>query len=219
MNPIDVPRLDRRTAIKWMATVAAASATFGHKVHAAESNITAAKVVGGGYGTDPDLTKFYKPGDLWPLTMTDKQRAAAAALCAIIFPGDENSKSAAELNVHDFVDEWISAPYDQQAADRPVVLEGLDWIDEESNRRFSRNFAQLDQDQQTAICDDVSYAPEANPEFAKGAEFFSLFRNLAAGGFYSTADGMRNIGYVGNMPLTSFEGPPPEVIARLGLGG
>lgn len=217
MNPLEVPRLDRRTAIKWMATVAAASAALGHKAYAAEANITAAKVVAGGYGTDPDLLKIYKPGDLWPLTMTDRQRAAAAAMCAIIFPGDENTKNAAELNVHDFIDEWISAPYDQQTADRPVILEGLDWIDTESQRRFSGNFANLDEIQQTAICDDISYAPEAKAGFSEPAQFFSKFRDLAAGGFYSTPDGMRNIGYVGNIPLASFEGPPPEVIARLGL--
>lgn len=217
MNPLETPRLDRRAAIKWMATVAAATAALGHKTHAAEPNITAAKVVAGGYGTDPDLLRIYKPGDLWPLTMTDKQRTAAAALCAIIFPGDENTKNAAELNVHDFIDEWISAPYDQQVEDRPVILDGLDWIDEESQRRFSGNFADLDEDRQTAICDDICYAPDATADLAGPAKFFSRFRDLAAGGFYSTPEGMRNIGYIGNVPLASFEGPPPEVIARLGL--
>lgn len=217
MNPMDVPRLDRRTAIKWMATVAAASATLGHRSHAADTSITAAKVVAGGYGSDPDVMKIYEPGDLWPLTMTDKQRAAAAALCAVIFPGDENTKNAAELNVHDFIDEWISAPYEQQVADRPVILEGLGWVDEESQRRFKKDFADSEEAQQTAICDDICYEPDARPEFVRPAKFFSRFRDLAAGGFYTTPEGMRNIGYVGNVPLTSFDGPPPEVIARLGL--
>jgi hypothetical protein len=161
--------------------------------------------------------KLYKPGDFWPLTMTEKQRAAAGALCAVIFPGDADTKNAAELNVHDFIDEWISAPYEEQIADRPVILEGLGWIDEESQRRFGADFADLEDSQQRAICDDICYAPEAKPEFATAATFFSRFRNLAAGGFYTTPEGMRSIGYIGNVPLTSFEGPPPEIIARLGL--
>jgi hypothetical protein len=28
---------------------------------------------------------------------------------------------------------------------------------------------------------------------------------------------MREIGYVGNVPLAAFEGPPADLIARLGL--
>jgi hypothetical protein len=34
----------------------------------------------GGYGIDPDLTKIYHPGDLWPLTMTPKERLATTVL-------------------------------------------------------------------------------------------------------------------------------------------
>ena len=30
---------------------------------------------------------------------------------------------------------------------------------------------------------------------------------------------MRDLGYVGNIPLPSFDGPPPEVLERLGLEG
>ena len=42
-----------------------------------------------GYGTDPDLVKSYRAGQLWPLTMNEAQRRTAAALCALIIPADE----------------------------------------------------------------------------------------------------------------------------------
>ena len=47
--------------------------------------------------------------------------------------------------------------------------------------------------------------------------FFARFRGLAAGAYFATPPGWKAIGYVGNIPLASFAGPPPEVLARLGV--
>ena len=212
MSAPQLTRISRRDAIKWMLTAAAAAAVLDRTATGAAAPKPAA-----GYGTDPDLIKDYKPGDLWPLTFTDAQRRTATALCDVIIPEDARSPSAAALGVHDFIDEWISAPYPDQARDRPVVLEGLAWLDAESQKRFETDFSTLVRRQQTTICDDISYTERAKPEFAKAAEFFRKFRDLTAGGFYTTPEGMKDIGYVGNVPLTSFDGPPPEVLQRLGL--
>ncbi len=219
------PRPDRRTAIKWMLAAAASTTVLGRLSHGATasaasrvaSTAMAAPVTAAGYGTDPDLVRIYKPGDVWPLTMTDAQRATAAALCAVIIPADATSPSAAQLDVHDFIDEWISAPYPDQAADRPIILDGLEWIDAEAQHRFNRNFSLLSEKEQTAICDDICFAQKATPAFARGAKFFARFRDLTAGGFYTTPQGMKDIGYTGNVPLATFDGPPHEVLQKLGL--
>lgn len=222
------PRPDRRTAIKWMLAAAASTTVLSQLSHGATTPATppVATAAGApatpppaaaGYGSDPDLVKTYKPGDLWPLTFTDAQRATAAALCAVIIPADATSPSAAALAVHDFIDEWISAPYHDQARDRPVILDGLAWIDAEAQRRFARNFAALTGSEQTAICDDICFAPKAAPAFVHAAPFFARFRDLTAGGFYTTPQGMADIGYVGNLPLATFDGPTPEVLQKLGL--
>ena len=55
------------------------------------------------------------------------------------------------------------------------------------------------------------------PEFATASQFFKKFRDLTAGGYYTTPEGMKDIGYVGNVPLATFDGPPPEVLRKLGL--
>ena len=55
------------------------------------------------------------------------------------------------------------------------------------------------------------------PEFKKGAAFFSKFRSLAASAYYGTDAGWKAIGYVGNISLATFDGPPPEVLAQLGV--
>ena len=205
-------RMDRRDAIKWMLSAAATVAILERSSFAAAAP-SAAK----GYGSDPDLLKDYKPDDVWPLTMTEQQRITTAALCDVIIPADSKSPSASALHVHDFIDEWISAPYPDQQKDRPVVLDGLAWLNAESQKRFGANFANLVLRQKTAICDDICYTEKAKPEFKTAAQFFKKFRDLTSGGFYTTPEGMKDIGYVGNVPLATFDGPPPEVLQRLGL--
>ena len=215
MSTPEYPRLDRRTAIKWMLTATATAALAERQMFGVPAK--AASPASKGYGTDPVLNKEYNPGDLWPMTMTDAQRRTAAALCAVIIPAEGSVPSAADLRVHDFIDEWISSPYPDQARDREIILAGLGWIDEEAGRRFGKKFAELDASQTNAICDDLCHAPDAKPEHKEGAKFFAKFRDLTTSGFFTTPVGMKDIGYVGNVPLAEFKGPPPEVLAKLGL--
>ncbi len=121
------------------------------------------------------------------------------------------------MGVVDFIDEWISAPYPQQRSDRELILPGLTWIDAESQGRFTKAFAALDQPQKEAIANDICSAAKAAPQFATAAKFFAKFRDLTAGGFYTTPVGMKDIGYVGNVPLTKFDGPPVAVLKKVGL--
>lgn len=204
----DSLRVDRRTALKWV--LAAAAALQLPKPTFADS------MVKSGYGKDPDLLKVYKADSLWPLTLSKSQRVTATALCDVIIPADGQSPAASAVGVVDFIDEWISSPYADSVRDKPIVLDGLAWIDAESQRRFKKDFAGLSDTQRAAICDDVS-AANPKPELAQPAAFFKRYRSLTAGGFYTTPIGMKDLGYVGNVALTSFDGPPPEVLKKLGL--
>lgn len=208
-------RVDRRTAIQWMLTAAATISVLDRHSSAAEG--AAKPVKAAGYGPDPSMVKFYQPGDIWPLTLTEAQRQTTRALCDIIIPADETSPSASAVGVPDFIDEWISSPYPAQAGDRKTVLGGLQWIEEEAQRRFGKPFAILDPAQHTAICDDICSPSKAKPEHKSATAFFKRFRDLTAGGYYTTAEGMKAIGYVGNVPLPAFEGPPIEALRHVGL--
>jgi hypothetical protein len=205
-------RLPRRTVLKWFAAVAAATLPdFGSSAQAAAAPLAK------GYGTDPDLAKFYQPGDFWPLTLTPAQRQTVTALADLILPADHLGPAASEVRVPDFIDEWISAPYPQQQKDRDAVLPGLQWIEEESPKRFSKDFASLTEAEKRAIADDICWPADAKPQFKKVAAFFIKFRSLAASAYYGTEAGWKAIGYVGNVPLARFDGPPPEVLAKLGI--
>jgi len=170
-----------------------------------------------GYGTDPRLVKTYKPGEVWPLTFTAAQKKTATALADTIFPADQYGPAASEVGTVEMIDEWISAPYPEQKNDRPLVLQGLEWFEQESTKRFNKGFADLSADQKRAICDDVCFTNKAKDRFRGPARFFAKFRNIAAAAYYATPAGWKAIGYVGNVALEKFEGPPPEVLRILGV--
>jgi hypothetical protein len=204
--------MDRRTTIRWM--LAAAAAPLGRSGLLAAAT---AKTPARPYGADPKLLTAYHPGELWPLTLTQAQRRTAAVLCDAIIPADEHSPSASAVGVVDFLDEWISAPYPQQQRDRETVLQGLRWLDEESARRHAKPVDRLDPEQLHAICDDICYLAKAKPPFVVAARFFARYRDLTASGFYTTPEGRKDLQFVGNVPLPRFDGPPLEVLKKVGL--
>jgi hypothetical protein len=210
-----LPRMDRRGAIQWMLGAATAIATRDARLLAADAS--AAPITAKGYGIDPSMVKIYKPGDVWPLTLTEPQRHTTRALCDIIVPADDTSPSASAVGVPDFMNEWISAPYPEQAKDRTLLLDGLRWIEEEAQRRHQAIFTDLSAAQQTGFCEIFADPAKAKTIDAKAAAFFKRFRDLAFGAWCTTPEGMKAIGYVGNVPSAIFAGPPPEALKHVGL--
>ncbi|HET6251586.1 MAG TPA: gluconate 2-dehydrogenase subunit 3 family protein [Tepidisphaeraceae bacterium] len=218
-------QVSRRQAMQWVMGAMAASALPASRGAFAEPAALRKDfaqprpgVVGAGYGVDANLVAVHHPGDLWPLTFDDHQKKTAALLADLILPADNYGPAASTVGVVPMIDEWISAPYPQQQSDRPVILDGLKWLDDEAKRRFSGPpFFQLSTRDLRGICDDICHPASAKPEFKTAAHFFSRFRSLAAGAYYATPEGWKAIGYVGNVPLASFDGPPPEVLQKLGV--
>jgi hypothetical protein len=210
--------MDRRTTIKWMLAASAAwpvwRTAVGEPRHGTALLRPPATF---GYGTDPDLVTPHRRGEYWPLTFSAAQRRLAAVLSDLIIPADEHSPSASAVGVVEFIDEWVSAPYPVQQHDRPVVLDGFSWLDAQGARRAGKGFAELDAATQTAICDSICDAAHARAELRDAAHFFAVYRDLTAAAFYSSPAGAKDLGYIGNVPLTSFEGAPPELLKKLNL--
>ncbi len=167
-----------------------------------------------GTPTDPDMVS---PVVWWDLVLTEDELATLAALCDVIIPEDEHSPGAAALGAHGFIDEWVSAPYDGNRNDLVLVRGGLVWLDIESAERFGGRFTELTLEQKHAICDDICWVENATPEYQVAARFFDRIRDLTSTAFWTTAEGMADLGFVGNRPMPRFDGPPPEVLERLGL--
>jgi hypothetical protein len=202
--------MDRRTTIKWVLAASAAWPLLGRGVGRADPALTVR-----GYGTDPNLLAVHRPGELWPLTLTAAQRRLAGILADIIIPADEYSPAASAVGVVDFIDEWVSAPYPVNQRDRPVVLDGFTWLNDEAARRFGKGFSDLAATEQRGICDDICY--ESSSKWRDAARFFALYRDLTAGGFYTTPVGRKDLGYIGNVPLARFDGPPSALLKKLNL--
>ena len=163
---------------------------------------------------DPDLVN---PELLWDKVLTTEERATAAVLCDMIIPADDRGPSAKQLQVEDFVDEWVSAPYPAHKHDLQTVRGGLAWINTESLRRHQRRFAELDEPGKTALCDDIADVDKAPPGLQAGARFFERMRFLTMLGYYTTLEGMKDLGYVGNTPSGEWKGPSREVLVHLKL--
>jgi hypothetical protein len=73
-----------------------------------------AKTAVRGIGTDPNLQKKEIP---WPLVLTDAELKTVKVLGDIIIPADENGPEASAVGVPEFINEWVSAPYEQQRGD------------------------------------------------------------------------------------------------------
>jgi hypothetical protein len=210
--------MDRRTSIKWVLAASAAWPLVARQTARANPPGAApAAPAAAGYGTDPKLIPAYHPGDFWPLALSAAERRLAAVLSDLIIPADGHSPAASEVGVVDFIDEWVSAPYPANLRDRPVVVAGFAWLDSEGRGRFGKDFVELAAPEQRAICDDISSEVRAAPPRRAAAHFFALYRDLTAGAFYCTAAGRKDLGYIGNVPLAHFDGPPPALLAKLNL--
>jgi len=165
-----------------------------------------------GIGWDPNLLKKDIP---WPRVLTDAEKRTVTVLADIIIPADENGSAASAVGVADFIDEWVSAPYDLQRADLKTIRGGLAWFDGEARRRFGKSFVESSPAEQTSLLDAV--LAQGSPERKAAYNFFKLFRDRVAGAYYSTPDGWKALGYTGNMPQLAFAGPPEEALKHLGL--
>jgi hypothetical protein len=204
--------MDRRMTIKWVLAASAAWPLLNYRDALAYSGPTPR-----GYGTDPNLAVNSRAGELWPLTLTTSQRQLAGILSDIIIPADDLSPSASAAGVVDFIDEWVSAPYPDFQRDRGIVLGGFAWLDSETQRRFGEDFMEIEPARQIGICDDICDPARAATALREAARFFAQYRDLTAGGFYSSAIGRKDLNYIGNVPLASFDGPPSALLRSLGL--
>lgn len=201
MKPDYESLVSRRTTLRWLA-VAMAAPFIPRRLLANPSAIMEFTSTARGYGTDPDLNHPLVP---WSRCMTLPQLKLTAVLADIILPATDSAPAPSTLGVPDFVDEWVSAPYSEQLTDKKIVFDGLDWIDREAHRRWKMPFLRGSALQQQGILNSIANLG-GNSVTATQTLFFRRLRFLVVGAYYTTAEGFRDIGYIGNVPLTSY--PP-----------
>jgi hypothetical protein len=205
---VSVVTPSRRTTLKWVIAAAATpllASACGDR--SGWRDVRLSPIGAEGYGTDPNLME---PSAPWPLTMTEAQRTLTRTLCDLIVPG------AAALHVDAFIDEWISAPYERQQGDRAEIISGLAWLGNESQSRFSTTFVGSPAEQQRAILDDIAFKDRIKSGYERPAEFFARLRGLVLAGYYTSPEGIAELGYMGNSPIMgAYPGPSEEAMTHL----
>lgn len=143
---------------------------------------------------------------------TDHERATLIVLGDLIIPKDEVSGSASDAKVIDFLDFIVKDIPEHQVPLRG----GLKWLDVQCLNRYEHSFAGSAENQQLEILEEIAYPMKVKPDMQQGAVFFSRLRNLVATGFYTSQIGIKDIGYVGNVP-GKWEGVPKDVLAQYNL--
>lgn len=194
--------LSRREALEWLARISLISVLPGVTRTATRRIPAPTASASGGYGTDPNLNAPVVP---WSLIMEQSQLQLTAVLADLILPATAIAPAPSALGVADFVNEWVSAPYPEQLQDRATIFAGFHWIDAESNRRSNLPFLDNNPQIQQGILGDIAkMVPET--AFAHQACFFQRLRFLVVSAYYTTPDGFRDIGYYGNVALSTY--PP-----------
>jgi gluconate 2-dehydrogenase gamma chain len=152
---------------------------------------------------------------------TDHEMATIIVLEDIILPKDEVSGSASDAKVHDFLEFIVK---DMPSHQTPL-RGGLRWLDMYCLNHYGKPFKDCDKKQQLEIIDQIAY-PEIKdpiaktgrkikPELLQGVAFFNKMRDMVMTGFYTSEIGVKDLGYMGNVP-NMWNGVPDDVLKQYG---
>ena len=161
-----------------------------------------------GAGAQPAAPRPYAPKQF----TTDEWRSARL-LANYVIPRDARSGSATDAGVPEFMDFMLG----ESAGMRSWMKNGLAWMNAECRVRFRKGFVSCSDAERRELLDAIAFPKKAAAEMKPGVDFFSNFRNLTASGFFSSRIGIADLGYIGNRPVATWEGTPPEVMRTLGL--
>ena len=147
-----------------------------------------------------------------PNFFTEHEMATITLLSDIIIPKDAVSGSATDAKVPEFIEFIVKDMPDHQVPMRG----GLKWLDLHSYKKHAKAFTECSGKEQISIVDEIAYPQKAAPELAQGVSFFNKIRDLVTTGFYTAEIGVKDLGYMGNVP-NMWAGVPDEVLKQHGL--
>ena len=195
--------ISRRTALQLLTAAPAAAMTWtpaeaqqAHE-HAEAARAQAAKQAA------PFKPRFF----------TAHEYATVTVLVDLIIPRDARSGSATDAGVPPFMDfMMIDQPLRQVA-----MRGGLALVDRLSEDRVGKRFVAATDAQRRQVLDEIAYTSNPDPGLSHAIAFFSSFRDLTAGGFWSTKMGVTDLQYVGNRFVAEWEGCPDGALRKLGV--
>ena len=205
--------MDRRKSLKLIAAGALAAPIVIAGCNTADKKTTSAKEESKfNLDRNPDELKYEKELLAKEKFFTADEMATITILADIIIPKDEISGSASDAKVPEFIEFIV---HDMPKHQIPMKG-GLRWLDMQCLKRHEKPFKDCTAEQRMALADEIAYPDKAKPEMSQGIQFFRLMRDLTATGFYTSAIGVKDLGYAGNIP-TQWNGVPDEVLKQYNL--
>jgi len=204
--------MDRRKSIK---TLLIGAAGTGVLVEACKQSDKQEVITSGTASVSADrmqeekdyLTKL----ESGPQFFSADEMKVIALLSDIIMPKDAVSGSATEAKVPEFIEFIVKDMPEHQTP----IRGGLRWLEMQSFKQFNQSFADVTDQQRIQLVDQIAYPEKAAPDMKQGVSFFNLMRDLVTTGFYTSEMGVKDLGYMGNVP-NQWNGVPEDVLKQYG---
>ena len=155
----------------------------------------------------PPATAAKSTGPYQPKVFNEHDYKSLAYLCSLIIPADEVSPSALEGGAPQYIDLLCSG----NETLKETFLSGLAWLDRTSEKRSGKTFVESPPADQTALLDQIAYRKNDSPELGPGIRFFEWARRLTVDAFYTSAAGIKDVGYKGNKGMSEFKVPQEAI--------
>jgi gluconate 2-dehydrogenase gamma chain len=162
------------------------------------------------------LPETEQPAPYTPKFFTQSEWRLVRMLSDYVIPRDSRSGSATDARVPEYMD-FLLADREASESSKVSMRGGLAWMNAEARRRHGSTFVSATDAQRRGILDDIAWPAKARPELSQGVAFFTRFRDLTASGFFSSQMGWKDLQYLGNVSLPSWQGCPPAAMEKLGV--
>jgi len=207
--------MDRREHLKLLLAGGAGAALFMSSSCTPEDQRRSEEIIaenGGGPGYGRTEEEEERDAHLRSGTFfTDHELATVAVLADIIIPADEESGSATDAGVPDFIEFMMK---DYPLFQNPT-RGGLMWLDSQCNERFGSRFVDCTEEERIEMVDLIAWPDDAEPDMMYGVRFFNRMRDLVSTGFFTSEMGVEYMDYKGNTP-GFWDGVPQEVLEEHG---
>lgn len=139
------------------------------------------------------------------------EMATMKRLSELVIPADEGGPSAADVGAHEFIDLICSKAGEIANA----YTGGLLWLDGAMMAKYGKKFVNAAPAQQTEMLDLIAYKKNDSPTLGPGIEFFTLARRMIVDGYFTTRQGHKDVGFVGNKGATKWDVPAASLTYAL----
>ena len=147
-------------------------------------------------------------GPYKPKAFTEHETKTLRVLCETIVPG------ASQGGAFEYID-LLSSHNDELKA---IFTGGIGWLDRKMESRVNAMFVDSKPADQKAMLDIIAYRMNSDA-YGPGVRFFDWVRKMTVDAYYTSAAGIKELGYKGNGGMTEFKTPPEAVEYALKRSG